>query len=344
MSDVDTSKPVIVILRALALGDLLTAIPALRAVRRVYPGYTCYLTSPTWLRPLVEYAGVADICLDAAVSEDGRTWRTDDPRSRIALEQAQLRCLVGAPACPAVAINLRGVRAATHEALLRLHPRRYIGFSNKAVPGAANGPCWDPDEHEVSRWCRLLSETGIAADPADLSITPPGHDLARSLAGCSVVHPGAGSPAREWPIERWVAVVRTLREHGHRVVITGDAAERVMARRLAERAGIDPAHVLAGRLPVLATLAVIGAARLLVSTDTGVAHMAYATSTPSVTLYGPMPPSRWGPPTRRRHRVVWLGARGEPYGPATDPTIERIGVETVLAAIAEVERANLFRT
>jgi ADP-heptose:LPS heptosyltransferase len=49
--------------------------------------------------------------------------------------------------------------------------------------------------------------------------------------------------------------------------------------------------------------------------DTGVAHLATAFGTPSVVLFGPTPPARWGPPPERtRHRVLWSGGRGDANG------------------------------
>jgi ADP-heptose:LPS heptosyltransferase len=45
--------------------------------------------------------------------------------------------------------------------------------------------------------------------------------------------------------------------------------------------------------------------------DTGVAHLATAYGTPSVVLFGPMPPALWGPPPeRRQHLVLWRGTGG----------------------------------
>ncbi len=61
----------------------------------------------------------------------------------------------------------------------------------------ADGPQWDDDEHEVSRWCRLLREYDIAADPTDLDLRRPGPELA--AGGLTVLHPGSKEPAKRWP-------------------------------------------------------------------------------------------------------------------------------------------------
>ncbi len=60
---------------------------------------------------------------------------------------------------------------------------------------ARRRPQWDDDEHEVSRWCRLLREYDIAADPTDLDLRRPGPELA---AAAAVLADGTGhsGPAR----------------------------------------------------------------------------------------------------------------------------------------------------
>jgi ADP-heptose:LPS heptosyltransferase len=80
---------------------------------------------------------------------------------------------------------------------------------------------------------------------------------------------------------------------------------------------------------------------LVVSGDTGVAHLASAFETPSVVLFGPVSPSVWGPPRRPQHAVLWHGpdgvARpGDPHGEAVDQRLNSITVEEVEAACGRV--------
>jgi ADP-heptose:LPS heptosyltransferase len=76
------------------------------------------------------------------------------------------------------------------------------------------------------------------------------------------------------------------------------------------------------------------AARVLCA-DTGVAHLATALGTPSVVLFGPTPPARWGPPPERtRHRVLWAGRSGDPNGDRPDPGLLTLQPRDVLEAIA----------
>jgi ADP-heptose:LPS heptosyltransferase len=70
--------------------------------------------------------------------------------------------------------------------------------------------------------------------------------------------------------------------------------------------------------------------------DTGVAHLATAYGTPSVVLFGPTPPSEWGPPPgRTRHRVLWSGGRGDPHAATPDAGLLAITVDDVLGALDE---------
>src|SRR6266508_1477286 len=75
-------------------------------------------------------------------------------------------------------------------------------------PATSQGPRWRADEHEVARWCRLLEESGIAADPRRLDIDLPPGPLPHGAREATLVHPGAASPARRWPAERFAAVAR----------------------------------------------------------------------------------------------------------------------------------------
>ena len=64
------------------------------------------------------------------------------------------------------------------------------------------------------------------------------------------------------------------------------------------------------------------------------AHLATAYGIPSVVLFGPTPPSEWGPPPDRpRHRVLWSGTRGDPHAAAPDAGLLAITVQDVLDAL-----------
>ncbi len=305
--------PRVVILRALGLGDLLTAVPALRAIAADFPGHERLLVAPRWLEPLVALLGGA---VDAVLHAEGR----DEPPAQ----------LPGPARHADVAINLHGRGPQSHAALLAAAPGRIIAFASEGV----RGPRWRPGEHEVARWCRLLEESGTPADPRALDLdAPPG--LRRH--GATVVHPGAAAAARRWPVERWAAVARAEGAAGRDVLVSAGPGEEADAAAVALAAGLGAESVRAGRdLASLVDL-VAGAARVACA-DTGVAHLATALGVPSVVLFGPSPPAEWGPPPERRHhRVLWAGRRGDPNGATPDPgllAIEPAAVSAELAALA----------
>jgi ADP-heptose:LPS heptosyltransferase len=201
--------------------------------------------------------------------------------------------------------------------------------------GGFTGPVWRADEHEVARWCRLLTESGIPADPDDLVLRPPaGESLPFTL-----VHPGAAAPGRRWPADRFAAVARRLAATGHAVRVTGSESERGLASRVAQLAGLPEGYVLAGHTSLAELAALVASARLVVSGDTGMSHLASAFARPSVTLFGPVPPSEWGPPRHLRHQVLWTGEpgyRGDPHGVELDPALAAITPEQVIRAAQEV--------
>src|SRR3954447_18921845 len=130
----------VVVLRALGLGDLLTAIPALRAVRSAYADAHVSLATPAALAPLALHTGAVEKVVDVGPL------------------QPLPPALQGAD----VGINLHGRGPQSTEVLLAARPGRLISY------GVDGGPVWRRDEHEVLRWCRLLEECGIPADPTDL--------------------------------------------------------------------------------------------------------------------------------------------------------------------------------
>jgi len=290
----------LVVLRALGLGDVLTAVPALRGLARAFPDHERVLLAPAALAAIVELLG------DAAYA----VHHVDGVRAL-------------PPALPAVArdadvaVNLHG-RGPQSTALLRgARPRALVAFGRQAV--------WRDDEHETTRWCRLLEAAEIPADPRDLDLAAPAQPTPHP--GATIIHPGAAAPSRRWPAERWAAVARRL---SGPVVVTAGPGEEALARSVARDAG---ATVFAGDLRALAAL-VAGAARVLCA-DTGVAHLATAFGTPSVVLFGPTPPAHWGPPPERtRHRVLWSGGRGDANGDRPDPSLLTLQPHDVLEAIA----------
>jgi ADP-heptose:LPS heptosyltransferase len=294
----------VLVLRALGLGDLLTAVPALRGLRRVRPDRPVVLAAPARLAPLARLTGA----VDAVLAQDGldRPLRTDRP---------------------ALAVNLHGRGPQSTDLLRATDPAELWAFGVGPRGTDPAGPEWTDGEHEVDRWCRLLGHYGVWADPADLALGRP--PVASPAPGAVVLHPGAAAGSRRWPVDRFAAVARAL-GRDFRVVVTAGPAERELAAAVG-------AQVLAPDLLGLAAL--VADAALVVCGDTGVGHLATAYRTPSVLLFGPTPPAEWGP-RGGPHTVIWKGeGRSDPHGADPDPALLAVGVDEVTDAARRTARA-----
>lgn len=304
-------------LRALGLGDLLTAVPALRALRRRWPTAELMLLAPSGLAPLVPLIGGIDRLVPVRAVVGARD-RPDPATLRLTAEVDR----------PDVAVNLHGRGPQSTTTLAGLRPSRLIAFE---VDDGGVLSRFDDHEHEVARWCRLLTEHGVAADPGDLRLLPAG--VPPAVPAGVVLHPGAGQPSRRWPVPRWVAVARGLATTGGPVVVTGGPDEVELAEQVADGAGLPRSAVLAGRTGLAVLAATVAAARLVVAPDTGISHLATGYGVASVTLFGPTPPALWGPPTvSGQHRVLWAGRPGDNYAEEPDPGLLELTAEQVLAA------------
>jgi ADP-heptose:LPS heptosyltransferase len=318
-------RPAVVVLRALGLGDFLTAVPAYRGLRRCYPDHEIVLAAPAALAPLAGWTGAIDRVLPTG----------------------ELRPLAWSGPPPGLAVNLHGRGPESHRLLSAVPARRRVGFRRSDAP-TFEGPAWLPGEHEVRRWCRLLAAVGVPCEPTDLLLRPPRSSTRHACAEPSlppfapwsapaappvVVHPGAGAPARRWPAARFAALARGLAAGGWPVVLTGSAAEQPLAQHVARLAGLPDAAVLAGRTGPTDLARLVARAALVVCGDTGIGHLATATATPSVLLFGPTPPAEWGPlRDLDKHLVLWTGYSGDPHGTCPHRGLLAIGVTEVLAA------------
>jgi ADP-heptose:LPS heptosyltransferase len=299
-------RPVLLTLRALRLGDLLVAVPALRALHRHWPDHRLVLAAPGALAPLVHLLHeVAELWPVGGLHWPDRAFDHPD-----------------------VAVNLHGSGPQSNRALDQLAPARRIGHRGSGWPG----PPWVEEQHERERWCRMLEWHGVPADQDDLRLPAP--SVPPPVAGAVVVNPGASHGSRQWPVARFATVASALAADGHRVVCTGTEAERPRALQVAEMAGLPEDAVLAGRTGLAELAALVMRAALVVTADTGVAHLSYAYATPSVVMFGPVPAARWGPPADGPHITLSDDAHrlGDPFTDAPDPALLGVAAEQVLAA------------
>lgn len=160
------------------------------------------------------------------------------------------------------------------------------------------------DIPEAERNLALARAAGFELPPGDsgqLAVTTDLPD-SRALAGDGpyvVLHAGASVPARAPSAEKAAAIAAALAAAGHRLIVTGSAAETALTAavcRSAATVGKHPPVDLGGRtsLPLLA--AVLAGADVLVAPNTGAAHLAAAVGTPVVSLFAPVvQAARWAP-------------------------------------------------
>jgi ADP-heptose:LPS heptosyltransferase len=109
----------------------------------------------------------------------------------------------------------------------------------------------------------------------------------------AVLHPGASSPSRRWPVESYAEVAARLHADGLRVVVTGTAAEQPLVAELVRRSPAPLLDLCARTdLPGLALL--LRDSAVLVGNDTGTAHLGAAVGARTVTIFQPGDPRRWG--------------------------------------------------
>jgi len=160
--------------------------------------------------------------------------------------------------------------------------------------------------HVVESSRLLMSLLGI---PACFDVVPPGLgkesdklkriDQLLTCCGSSpfvVLHMYPRFTYKMWHVEGWISVIRFARSQGYAIVLTGGGApaEVLYAQGVASRAGGDVIN-LVGKLSFGETAEVIQRASLFVGPDTSVSHVAAATGIPTIVLFGPSNPVRWGP-------------------------------------------------
>lgn len=173
---------------------------------------------------------------------------------------------------------------------------RSLGASGARV--IAKAPLPPTDGPHAARW--LADAVGaLGADPALVPAVL--RATAEEEAGARewlqrlgprflAVHPGSGSPRKNWPAERYAALITALSADRSWLLIDGpaDAEATAPLSRL-------PSVVVARKLPVRVLGAVLARAGLYVGNDSGISHLAAAFGAPTLALFGPTDPAQWSP-------------------------------------------------
>lgn len=313
----------ILVVKLADLGDLLTATPALRALRLTFPAARIDALVTPGSASLLRGSDAVDQLITFDKSAFDRPGR--------------------APGALPAALALAGrLRAARYDALVLLHhlttlygTAKYAALAlASGAPrraGLDNGRGWFLTHrvrddgfgarHEVDYWLAVVGALGAAHPRPRLEIVVPPAAEARAARRwaalgleaepAAVVHPGSGgfSLARRWPAERYASLVRRLvTDLGLRVAVLAGPApgERALAERIVSAVD-SPAALLLRDVPTPQELAaILRRAALFIGNDSGVMHLAAAVEIPVVAIFGPSNHRAWGPypPGAPRNVVV----------------------------------------
>lgn len=322
------------------LGDVITATPALQALRRAHPEAEIDLLIAPSVAPLFE--GLPFLT---------RVRTYDSPRYRRAGGDARPSPPVPEGARYDVVVELRG------DARTLFLPFQ-VGATRRLDRGTARLRDWirrrlhpeRPPLHEVEANLAIVQPLlGVRASAAGarVQVNVPAsarESLARRLAEAGVpadrplvaLHPGASWAPRAWLPERFAAIADWIEANYHaQVVIVGSAGERDVEAAVRSHAR-GSALSWFGTLSIVEAAALLQRSRLLIGNDGGIAHLAAACGTPVAALFGPQDPRRFRP---WAERVVALHHR-VPCFPCTQVRCVRPELPCVnLIEIAEVEAA-----
>lgn len=187
-----------------------------------------------------------------------------------------------------------------------------IGYSGEGRWGLINRRLANPrGRPPMVAWYAALAGEGAAESRPRLSVAAERSAAAAASAGVSagaywVFAPGAEyGPAKCWPAPHYAALARRLAADGAApVLLLGSAKEAALCAEIAAQGGAQ-CRVLAGRVSLADALALVAAARGVVSNDSGLMHVAAAFGVPQVALFGSTSPEHT-PPLNPRARVLWL--------------------------------------
>jgi heptosyltransferase-2/heptosyltransferase-3 len=308
----------ILVLRPDHLGDLLFATPALRRLRAAFPAaHIAALVGP-WGEPVIagnHYLDEIIVCPFPGFQRASK--RSPVEPYRILWDYAR--------ALRAHAFDLALILRFDHwwGALLAAAagiPRR-VGYDIAEVkPFLTTAVSYIAGRHEVTQSLRLVDQvTGTKAareadwrtEPLEFALSAADRAWSREYLGGAAgerwiaIHPGAGAMVKQWRLKGWIQVGNALASRfGARIVLTGSAGERELAREIA-RGLVAPPLIAAGETSVGQLAALLRRCCLAVGPDSGPLHLAVAAGVPTVHLYGPADPALfgpWGDPAR--HRVV----------------------------------------
>lgn len=285
-------RPRILVVALRRLGDVLLATPLIRSLRRQWPDATL---------DVLVFAGTEGMLTGNADIDTVKLWAPNAGILGSAAAAARLARRYD------FAISTQGGDRPT--ILAYLAGRRRAGLLDTAHSLKRHALTWsvgsDPAAHRVEELLRLADAIGIARVA---EIVPPRGSVRDAVAPprpYAVIHPMPMFAYKRWTQEGWRGLATALADRGLEVVVTGgpDRAEHGQLDAIWDR---GPAvQRLDGKLAWPEVAALLAGAQIYVGPDTSVTHLAAAAGSPTVALYGPTDPRRWGPWPRGGLALPW---------------------------------------
>ncbi len=290
--------PRLLVLEFWGLGDVVLAVPFLRAAAR-----SCEVTlvaKPQWA-PLI-----SRFCPGVALVPFNAPWTAFSGKYHLfAWPWRALRALVRTLRSRRFVAGVSARCDPRDHLLLRLAGAgRRIGFpragSAMLLTTALNG---GQRLHRTRAWEQIAGQLGWESPPAAVErLQPVGTD--RPV----VLHSGAGRPTRVWPLERFDELAGRLRRTGRTVRVLCDADQLAGWRQLGETAARAPETVDA-------LLDCLTDAAGFVGNDSGAGHVAALCGVPTFTIFGPQLPALFAP---SHPRAAWIEGAPCRYRPCFD--------------------------
>jgi heptosyltransferase-2 len=278
------------------VGDAVMSLPALHELRRMFPAAHITLACHPGMADIFTESDFGDEILAAErgtfpVIKNARAWRQRQFDLAVlfqnAFAAAMTAWLAGVPLRAGYDTDRRGSLLTT------------------AIPL----PAWKDERHESFYYLNVVAELGRALfgnsfiaenQPSpSLKVSPERREAAVSLinkAGAqagkplAVLCPGSvNSRAKRWPPERYAELADRLAESELNVVLIGSPAELDVSTEVSSRARHKP-MVLTGKTTIAEAVAIISIADVLITNDTGPAHIGAALGTPTLVIFGPTNP------------------------------------------------------
>lgn len=276
------SQPSILVIRGGAIGDFVLTLPALRLLREGFPDCR------------IEIVGYRHICSIA----EGRFY-ADAVRS---IEYAPMAGFFNPRA--ELDPELSAYFASFGQVISYLFDPDGFFQGNLKRCGVKNLLCGDPrisDSLPAARQlAKPLESLALYLEDSSAEIFPSEADITeaeRLLAGYRnplvAVHPGSGSPKKNWPLEAWRQLITDLESEGVTVVVVSGESDNENIAGL--KAVFGTRLLFLNHLPLHVLGAVLQRCDFFIGHDSGISHLAAAAGTECLLLFGPTDPAVWAP-------------------------------------------------